>query len=86
MILGLHWRASDTVITVAQDLNSQLVVLLRQPVEACKQFVEHLHQIGGRVLGRDGREAHNVGVQDAAGREEHSLLNVLLNPLILSHA
>lgn len=65
VVLGLYRGTGNTIVAVAQDLNSQLVVLLGQPIEACKQLVEHLHQVRSRVLGRDGREADNVSVQDA---------------------
>lgn len=68
MIHRLHWRSSDTVIAVAQDLNSQLVVLLGESVEAGKQLVEHLYEVRRRVLGRNGGKAHNVSVQDAVRR------------------
>lgn len=65
MVLRLHGRSGDTVIAVAQDLNAQLVVLLGEPVKAGKQLVKHLDEIRGRVLGRDGRKAHNIRVENA---------------------
>lgn len=44
-------QAADTVITVAENLDSQAVVTLGKLVEPIKQLVEELDQFLGRALG-----------------------------------
>lgn len=72
VVRGLPGGATDAVVTIAQNLNAKLLVLLRQLVEACEQIVQHLHQLLSRVRRRDGREAHNVRVEDANDAKEFS--------------
>lgn len=43
---------------------------LSQTVEAGEQLVEYLHQILGRIGGRDGRETDNICIQNAANESE----------------
>jgi hypothetical protein len=57
-------KSGNAVITVAEDFDSQAMVLLRQLVEAREEVVESAHEFGGRERAREGREVHDIGVQE----------------------
>ena len=65
-VVGAGLRdAAHAVVAVAQQLDSQAVMLGGQPIEAGKQLVEKTDQLFGGALSRQRREPANVGEQNA---------------------
>lgn len=66
VVVARFWQSRHAVVAVAEDLDAQTVVVLRQLVKACKQLVEHLNELLRRALGAERREATDVGEQNTA--------------------
>lgn len=65
----MKWSDNDESeerdVTQVKQLNDECVYLC-ELIEATEEFVENLHELLGRALRRQLREAHNVCEQDTA--------------------
>lgn len=72
MVTARLRQARHAVVAVAQDLNAQAVVIVRQLVEAPEELVEESDELLRRALRRQDCEAHDV-------REDHANILVSLD-------
>ncbi len=59
------WQTRHAVVTIAENLDSQAIVVGRELIETAEKFVEQSHQLLSRALRRQHGEAHDVREQDA---------------------
>ena len=64
-------HAAYTVVTIAQDLDAEAMVLGSELVEAGKQLVEHLDELIGRAQRWQGSEATDVSKQDTESERRY---------------
>ena len=75
-------NAGHAVIAVAEEFDSEAVIVSGEAIEACEELVEHPDELAGilKLVGELG-EAANVGEEDADARmglNEHLLENELV--------